>query len=108
MSGSFMPGYPCETCGRQSNGITITMTGKTAMFCTKECARDYMRHDGDLTKDEVKAAIEGGYEGGEYLDGIGIFDLRQLSQDQWATFCGMIYRGTCTALRKQADDEIPF
>ena len=61
-----------------------------------------MRHDEDLTKDEVKAAIDGGYEGGEYLDSIGIFDLRQLSQDQWATFCGLIYRGTCTALRKQA------
>lgn len=105
---SYMPGYPCETCGRQSNGITIKTPGKTAMFCSIECARDYMRHDCELTKDEKAAAVAGGDQGGAYLESIEAFDLRQLSPDQWARFCGEIYRGACEALRKQADDEIPF
>lgn len=61
-----------------------------------------------LDQNEQKAAIEGGILGGAYLEQIGVFDLRELTLEQWTTFCGKIFQGTCEELKRQADDEIPF
>ena len=106
---TFMPGYPCATCRRESAGITISLPGQTvAMFCSTNCARDYMRHNADLKVNEKKAVEKGGEAGGGYLDIIGVFDLRNLTADQWLTFCATLFTATCADLQKQADDEIPF
>jgi len=66
-----------------------------------------------MTKEPVKpdertAALIGGNEGGAYLESIGVFDLRDLSADQWGEFCAMIFTGACDELKRRADDEIPF
>lgn len=104
-----MPGYPCETCRRESAGITINLPDKpVAMFCGTDCARIWMKAEGQLKTNEAKAIETGGDAGGAYLESINIFDLRDLTQDQWRRFCGTIFTATCADLRKQADDEIPF
>lgn len=36
---------------------------------------------------ERECALAGGRAGGKYLDGIGVFDLRQLSAEQFVEFC---------------------
>ncbi|QDP60539.1 MAG: hypothetical protein Unbinned338contig1000_32 [Prokaryotic dsDNA virus sp.] len=72
-----------------------------------DCARIYMTKT-PVKPDEKTAAAIGGNAGGEYLDSIGVFDLRQLSPDQWGEFCGRIFQGTCDELRRRANDEIPF
>lgn len=104
-----MPGYPCETCRRESASITIDLPNRPlAMFCSQTCARDWMRADGALKQNEKQAVTIGGDAGGEYLEGIGVFDLRNLTPDQWHRFCATIFTATCANLARQADDEIPF
>lgn len=44
----------------------------------------------DIQDYEREAAAYGGKFGGEYLEEIGIFDLRQLSAEQWQIFLEVI------------------
>lgn len=46
-----------------------------------------MTHDIDS---ERLAAIHGGQKGGEYLDSIGVFDLRELDHEQFQQFCFIV------------------
>ncbi len=62
----------------------------------------------NLTADEAAAAWAGGEDGGQYLDSIGKFDLRSLSEKEWGEFCGRVFAGACADLRRRADDTIPF
>lgn len=108
-----MPGYPCAACNRQSRGISLNLpadfqAGTFHQFCSTECLVKFTHAPGPLTRDEEKAALEGGEAGGAYLDQIGKYDLRTLTGEEWARFCGSIYRGACDELRKQADDVVPF
>ena len=105
---TMLPGWPCAVCSRASNSISIKIPDRpVAQFCCMECARIYMTKT-PVKPDEATASVIGGNEGGAYLDQIGVFDLRQLSPDQWGEFCGKIFQGTCDELRRRADDEIPF
>lgn len=105
---TMLPGWPCHVCRRASDGTSIHLPGHpVAQFCGAECARIYMTKT-PVKPDEKTAAVIGGNAGGQYLDSIGIFDLRQLSPDQWAEFCGRIFQGTCEELQRRANDEIPF
>lgn len=61
-----------------------------------------------LTIDERNAAVKGGEAAGAYLDQIGVFDLREMTDAQWLEFCGTLFRGACDALAEAADDAIPF
>lgn len=65
-------------------------------------------HKPDLKQDERGAAIRGGEDGGAYLDSIGKFDLRTLSEAEWGEFCARIFAGAVAELRRVADDQIPF
>ncbi len=104
-----MPGYPCATCRRESAGITINIPDKPlAAFCSAKCAGAWMRSEGSLGTNEPKAIEAGGNAAGAYLDGIGVFDLRQMTADQWRTFCTTLWTAACADLARQADDQIPF
>lgn len=104
-----MPGYPCEICRRESTGITVNFPNKpVAYFCCGSCAVAWVRSDGGLKLNEPKAIEAGGYAAGAYLDSIGVFDLRNLSADQWRKFCTTLFVEACADLKRQADDEIPF
>ena len=103
-----LPGYPCATCGRQSQGFTATVPQVGFFqFCTMECVMTFMKN-GPATHDERKAALIGGDAGGEYLDKIGKTNLASLTPAEWEEFCSLIFTGACAELKRQADDEIPF
>jgi hypothetical protein len=105
-----MPGYPCGTCGRASNGYAVSLPNEQVeQFCSQECARDYLRmKTQDVTTNEERAIREAGFKAGAYLEQIGKTDLAKLSEKEWLTFCGIVFTETCADLKKQADDEIPF
>ncbi len=62
----------------------------------------------DLDPNERQAALAGGDAAGAYLDGIGKTDLAAMTEAEWGEFCGRLFAGACDALRKAADDEVPF
>lgn len=100
-------GYPCTVCRRASEAITINSPNGFAHLCSTECGVIYMTKK-PVRPDEKTAALIGGNAGGSYLESIGVFDLRQLTSEQWGEFCGKIFQGTCEELARRADDEIPF
>mgnify|MGYP001799708453 CR=1 FL=1 len=103
-----MPGYPCPVCKRAGGEVTISQRGETLHHtCSAKCARILLQSK-SLDFNEEKAVAVGGKVGGAYLEQIGKFDLRELSQSEWAEFCGKIFQGTCEELQRIADDEIPF
>jgi len=105
---TYLPGYPCDTCRRASNGYSISIPNQPVrQFCSHACARDFMRNP-SLTLNERAAILAGGDLGGAYLDSIGKFDLTKLTAAEWAEFCGKIFLGATAKLQEIADDEIPF
>lgn len=61
-----------------------------------------------ITRRENLAAVRGGQDAGMYVQNLGKTDLVDLSQDEWAEFCGILFKGACDELKRMADDEIPF
>lgn len=63
----------------------------------------------DWTSNEDEMMREAGKSGGQYLDSIGITDLRALDKGEWLIFLRAII-GRYGELRvdKPLDDEIPF
>lgn len=41
----------------------------------------------DAQPEEKAAAAYAGSKAGEYLESIGVFDLSELTEEQWQTFC---------------------
>ena len=104
-----MPGYPCAVCGRASGSWSISLPGnRLGQFCSPHCMKFYAMAEGSLTQDEQLAVRAGGDKAGAYLDSLGKFDLRTLTEPEWLRFCGILFTETCAALRDQADDQIPF
>lgn len=105
------PGYPCPVCRRASGWATIHLHEQAlAHVCSQKCAEIFILSKGQpgMEKFEREAAFQGGDQGGAYLDQIGKNDLADLTKEQWGEFCFQIFSGTSEALRKRADDEIPF
>ena len=106
-----LPGYPCPICGRAGGWATVNIPNQQlGQVCSATCASIFIRAKGDIHMQQFEkdAVLKGGDMGGQYLDQIGKTDLATLTAEQWAEFCGLIYRGTCDALRDRANDEIPF
>lgn len=103
---------PCPICRRASRGFVINVPepihGHTVHhFCSIEHAMRFLMSD-PITQDETKAALAGGQQAGEYLESIGVFDLRQMSAEQWEAFCGKLFSGACDALAEQAKSHVPY
>lgn len=103
-----MPGYPCEICKRSGGAVSINSYGSFLQFCSHECAKAWIMRGEHLKPNEANAALAGGAAAGAYLDSIGKTDLATMTEAEWRTFCGELFRAACEDLRKQADDEIPF
>lgn len=106
-----LPGYPCPVCRRSGGWATINITGAPlAGVCSRQCAAIWIKNEGRLNVEqhEKDAAIAGGARAGEYLDSIGKSDLASMTKAEWETFCQTLFEAACDALRKRADDEIPF
>jgi hypothetical protein len=98
---------PCAVCRREGDAFLVTpVGGRAANLCSPECARLHMTRT--LNPNEREAAIAGGARAGAWLDRIGKSDLEKLSPDEWAEFCGILFAEACEALRRAADDGIPF
>jgi hypothetical protein len=103
-----MPGYPCPVCRRAGGAITIHRgDGTMDQYCSRECAVQHLRKP-DLQVSEKLALRAGGEAAGTYLERIGKTDLAKLTLTEWETFCATLFGATCDAMRKAADDEIPF
>lgn len=106
-----LPGYPCPICKRAGGYATIHIDKlPLGSVCGPKCAELFLRARGvpNMEKFEKDAAVKGGDLGGQYLDQINKTDLAKLTPEEWAEFCGLIFVGTCDALRERANDEIPF
>lgn len=104
-----MLGYPCPVCGREGGAVSIQVRGgKVAQLCSMECAKVHIMRPATFTPNEKEAIREGGYAGGEVLERIGKSDLARLTDAEFLEFCGAVIGGYTEALRKAADDEIPF
>lgn len=104
-----LPGYPCPVCRRASPGVpTATSHHGFHHYCSVECLMIHIKRPGDLTQSEKEASRMGGNSGGQYLDQIGKFDLRDLTDEEFSEFCGRIFTGACDHLRARAEDQIPF
>lgn len=106
-----LPGYPCPICKRAGGAVTISYQNQMMEhLCSDTCAALFIRAKGQpkMEQYERDAAAEGGNAGGAYLDRIGKTDLASLTRDEWVEFCSLIFTGAAEALRKRADDTIPF
>jgi hypothetical protein len=79
------------------------MLGKVLSFCSMKHLKE--RDVIDPTMNEVAAALAGGRQGGEYLEGIGKTDLAALSAPEWQQFLLCVIGGYTEQL---AEDSIPF
>ena len=65
----------------------------------------------DWTTEENEMVLEAGKSGGQYLESIGITDLRALDKAQWLMFLRAVI-GSSAELRAgvdhQLNDDIPF
>lgn len=72
------------------------------------CSRAICGHVKQINQsDEAKARQVGGQSAGQFLESIGVFDLRDLSPDQWDLFLQRFLEGYAAQMRIAADD-IPF
>lgn len=103
-----LPGYPCAVCRRAAGAVALTIIGSPMIhFCSVECARLHMA-EGKIYPSEAEACKKGGAEAGAYLEQIGKTDLATLTLQEWDKFCLVMFTATCDAMRRMADDEIPF
>lgn len=102
-------GHPCPVCNREGGAVTVQHRGgPITTLCSPECTRIFIMRPADFSQNEREAVLEGGGAGGEYLDKIGKTDLATLTEAEWTTFCVAVVKGYTDALRKAADDQIPF
>lgn len=103
-----MIGYPCPVCRRAGGAVTVQIEGAPLrQYCSEHCARLHMIRP-SLAPNEEAAVREGGAAAGSYLESIGKTDLARLTEAEWRAFCATLFGATCEAMRKAADDEIPF
>jgi hypothetical protein len=91
--------------------VTISISGEMlAHTCSIECGALFIAAKGQpkMEQFEREAIMSGGAKAGAYLDSIGKSDLATMTREEWATFCETLWREACDALRKRAEDEIPF
>jgi hypothetical protein len=63
----------------------------------------------ELSETETRALIDGGNEGGAYLDSIGKTDLAALSQEEFQAFLRAVLDGFGGSMRRQcAKIPVPF
>lgn len=97
-----MPNGLCHICRRETKGFGFKRgPGVYTWYCSMECQKMV-----DPTENEKTAILEGGRNGGEYLESIGKTDLALLTAEEWSQFCACIVGGYCESLRKDA--EPPF
>lgn len=61
---------------------------------------------------DTKAATDGGAKAGQYLDSIGVTDLRKLNAGQWEKFCCTLvaeaFKAGLDSYMIQAEKDPPF
>lgn len=120
--------HVCSVCARPSSGYGYAKTNKNpetgfdyapkdgtpiAWVCDDpvclRLAKDaYMKLQREFTRLDALATIEGGNQGGEYLESIGKFNLEALSEEEWGDFCRKIVGGYREALQGIVEKEAPF
>jgi len=64
-----------------------------------------------MNETEKQAYLHGGRNGGEYLKSIKKYNLRELTKDEWLTFCECVcknYHAKYMSRTTLSEDEIPF
>jgi hypothetical protein len=105
----------CAVCARPTTGYGYTPHSKKpiAWVCDDPTclplAKDaYMKLQREFSRLDALATIEGGNEGGAYLDSIGKFSLDTLTEEEWGDFCRVVVGGYREALQGIVAREAPF
>jgi hypothetical protein len=103
----------CRSCSRQVGDGYWRDSAKSHFYipvCSLSCLELYSRIrklDG-LSENEIAAIEAASAPAGEYLESIGVFDFRKMTQTQWMNLLECV---TCTALDTLAElsiKQIPF
>jgi hypothetical protein len=103
----------CAICGRAGRGFGWfdPNGGKvTYRACSKECVETIIRRFPmvDPTEHEIAALLEASQPAGEYIEALGRTDMATWSHDQWMSFLETVVTAYADALRKFADEKVPF
>lgn len=104
----------CAVCHRRAVGLGYApkQGQKLLWLCDdKDChavsGKVYKMPQAQLDAFELGAAIEGGNQGGAFLDEIGKSDLAVLDADEWREFLRRIITGFEATMRKRILDGSP-
>ncbi len=106
----------CAVCHRRANGSIGHGHRKQLMLwacadkrCQQLLPKVYAMTQSQLDAYEIKALNEAADEAGSFLDGIEVYDIRQISGPQYLDFCKVIWETTAKSLKRQLEnDEAPF
>ena len=99
----------CAVCGRQSSQAIGVGEGRRVPLvwtCSQRCrlavlqSHQYLIED-DLTHFERIARMQGGANGGQYLESIKKTDLSKLSYEEWQAFLHATFDGYHEAMVRQ-------
>lgn len=96
----------CAVCGRDSRGFCRLEREKLIYFCSTKC--ESVTELIDTTPNEQNAIKHGSELAVEYLCEIGIWDLSQVSHEQWLQLCECIVSGYCEEMQKYQLRETEF
>jgi hypothetical protein len=103
----------CAICGRAGRGFGWfdPNGGKvTYRACSMQCVDIIIRRFPviDPTEHEISALLEASQPAGEYIEALGRTDMATWSNDEWMTFLEITVTAYTDALRKLADNAVPF
>ncbi len=105
----------CAVCARTGAGFGYAPGSRMKPLwtcddfdCIPIAKSTYNMRQQEFTRLESLAAGEGGSEGGQFLDEIGVFDLRELTPDQFFEFNRRVVAGYRKKLVELLKDEAPF
>mgnify|MGYP003661047186 FL=1 len=107
----------CAVCWKPDRGFGWSprlkgVSRPDRWFCSREHLKIWREKKMDWNEEENTMILEAGKSGGQYLDSIGITDLRALDKGQWLMFLRSVIGRSAelNAGRRAAElnDDIPF
>ena len=106
----------CAVCLRPERGFgwsprLIGVSRPDRWFCSRQHQELWREKKMDWTDEENAMILEAGKSGGQYLESIGITDLRALDKAQWLMFLRAVVSRMAEqrgGVRDELNDDIPF
>ena len=107
---------PCAVCrARANSGHKFGYRNQPILHACKDprcqalLPKVYKMTRPQLDAFEEKAIKHGGHEAGAYLDSLGKYNLAEMTDDEWATFCACLVKGYGEHMKWMLENnEAPF